>query len=108
MTKQINIFSLFVFLFLNLNAQTSLETEKIINAKDYGIYPNTFENIAPLLNKMVVEIAHFPLVKLVFEKGRYDIWPESSPKREYFISNTSTERECPSKIKTIALLFENF
>ncbi len=108
MTKQINIFSLFIFLFLNLNAQTSLETEKIINAKDYGIYPNTFENIAPLLNKMVVEIAHFPLVKLVFEKGRYDIWPESSPKREYFISNTSTERECPSKIKTIALLFENF
>ncbi len=108
MTKQINIFSLFVFLFLNLNAQTSLETEKIINVKDYGIYPNTFENIAPLLNKMVVEIAHFPLVKLVFEKGRYDIWPESSPKREYFISNTSTERECPSKIKTIALLFENF
>ncbi|RLD83756.1 MAG: right-handed parallel beta-helix repeat-containing protein, partial [Bacteroidetes bacterium] len=108
MTKQVNIFSLFVFLFLNLNAQTSLETEKIINAKDYGIYPNTFENIAPLFNKMVDEIAHFPLVKLVFEKGRYDIWPESSPKREYFISNTSTERECPSKIKTIALLFENF
>ncbi len=108
MNKQINIFLLFVFLFLNLNAQTSQETKKIINAKDYGIYPNTFENIAPLLNKMIDEIAHFPLVKLVFEKGRYDIWPEGSLQREYFISNTSTERECPSKIKTIALLFENF
>jgi hypothetical protein len=53
------------------------------------------------------EVAKYSNVKPVFENGRYDIWPEDSPKREYFISNTSTERECPSKIKTIGLLFEN-
>ena len=44
---------------------------------------------------------------MVFPKGRYDIWPENAIRKEYFISNTSTERECPSKIKTIGLLFEN-
>jgi len=108
MIKQVNIFSLFVFVFLNLNAQTSLESERIIKAKDFDIHPNTFENVAPQLSDLMIEVAKYSNVKLVFEKGRYDIWPEGSPKREYFISNTSTERECPSKIKTIALLFESF
>lgn len=44
---------------------------------------------------------------LSFEKGRYDIWPEGAIRRKYFISNTSTEQECPSKVKTIGLLFED-
>ena len=46
-------------------------------------------------------------VVLVFPKGRYDLYPDSAVKKEYFISNTSSETECPSKIKTIGLLLED-
>ncbi len=108
MIKSVPVFLLFLLVFFNITAQAPIESEKIIKAQDFGIHPNTFENIAPQLNEMIGRIAGQPNIKLVFEKGRYDIWPEGSPKREYFISNTSTERECPSKVKTIALLFENF
>lgn len=80
---------------------------KEIHLKDFGILPNTFENIALPLKKILQEVKKYNHVKLVFEKGRYDIWPEHSEQREYFISNTSTEKEVPSKIKTIGLLFEN-
>src|SRR4030095_9482035 len=41
---------------------------------------------------------------LNFPVGRYDLYPDSAAKKEYFISNTSTEQECPSKIKTIGIL----
>lgn len=44
---------------------------------------------------------------LLLENRRYDIFPDNAPERELFISNTSSESECPSKIKTIGLLLEN-
>ncbi|MDY7394510.1 right-handed parallel beta-helix repeat-containing protein [Aureibaculum sp. 2210JD6-5] len=78
-----------------------------IYAKDYGIIPNTFIDIAPQLKKVYNDLGKYDAVKLIFEEGRYDIYPDQSEQREYFISNTSTEKEVPSKIKTIALLFEN-
>ena len=80
---------------------------KVIHAEDFGIIPNTFENMAPKLKTLSQEISEHDTVKLEFLKGRYDIWPEGSEQREYFITNTSTEKEVPSKIKTIGLLFEN-
>src|SRR6185312_12410919 len=43
----------------------------------------------------------------VFPKGRYDFWPQAAETRNYYISNTSSEAECPSKLKQIGLLFEN-
>jgi hypothetical protein len=43
---------------------------------------------------------------LVIPHGRYDLYPDSAIKKTYFISNTSSETECPSKVKTIGLLFE--
>src|SRR5882757_213606 len=45
-------------------------------------------------------------VVLVFPKGRYDLFADSAVKKEYFISNTSSETECPSKVKTIGILLE--
>src|SRR5258708_19055428 len=44
---------------------------------------------------------------LVFPKGRYDLYADSAVKKEYFISNTSSETECPSKVKTIGILLED-
>lgn len=46
-------------------------------------------------------------VVLVFPRGRYDLFADSAVKKEYFISNTSSEEECPSKWKTIGILLED-
>ena len=80
----------------------------VINAVDYGIKPNTYENISPQLRELTKAASKQTPVKIVFEPGRYDIWPEGAVKQEYYISNTSTEEEAPSKIKTIGLHFDGF
>ncbi|MCF0175567.1 MAG: right-handed parallel beta-helix repeat-containing protein [Bacteroidales bacterium] len=43
---------------------------------------------------------------VTFEPGRYDFWPEDAVRRDIFISNTSSEVECPSKEKVIGVLIE--
>lgn len=82
--------------------------ETIIEAETFGVIPNTSEDMASHLNTLIKEASKYTNVTIVFQKGRYDIWPEHSQKRDYFISNTSSEIESPSKTKTIALLFEDF
>ncbi|MBA6152807.1 right-handed parallel beta-helix repeat-containing protein [Gelidibacter maritimus] len=82
------------------------EHKKLIKAEDFGIIPNTSKDMAPFFNDLIQEVSKFSNVTIKFQEGRYDFWPEHSPKREYFISNTSSEIECPSKTKTIALLLE--
>ncbi|MFD1163215.1 alpha-1,3-galactosidase-related protein [Hwangdonia seohaensis] len=80
----------------------------IIKAEKFGVIPNTSKDMAPFLNDLIKEASKYANVTIEFQKGRYDVWPEHSPKRDYFISNTSSEIECPSKTKTIALLLEGF
>jgi len=107
MFKKINFLLIIFLLIVKVNAQTDEGNQRIIKAVDYGIVPDTGKDISTSLKTLLKEAEKYSNVKLVFQKGQYDIWPENSPKREYFISNTSTEKECPSKVKTIALLFEN-
>lgn len=45
---------------------------------------------------------------LAFETKRYDFWPDGAARRDWYISNTSSEKECPSKEKTIGILIEDF
>ena len=72
---------------------------------DFGVKPYSYENS---VTQIAIEACKQKGAKVLsFEKGRYDIWPESAMRKEYYISNTSTESECPSKIKTVGLLFEN-
>lgn len=40
------------------------------------------------------------------QKRALRLLPEDAVRKEYFITNTSTEQECPSKVKTIGLFFE--
>lgn len=77
-----------------------------VRVSDFGAYPYTYENCIVRLQEAISECKRSGARVLFFEKGRYDIWPEGAIRREYFISNTSTEQECPSKVKTIGLLFE--
>lgn len=72
----------------------------------FGAIPYSYENNVIKIQKAIEECKRVGAKVLVFEKGRYDIWPEGAIRKEYFISNTSTEQECPSKVKTVGLLFE--
>lgn len=73
---------------------------------DFGARPYSYENCVTKLQAVIAECKRTDAKVLSFSKGRYDIWPEGAIRKEYFISNTSTQEECPSKIKTIGLLFE--
>ena len=86
--------------------EDTLSRNNLINVTDYGAKPGSFEDAVPAL-KMAIEACKKDGAKrLVFPEGRYDFWPEHAEKRNYFISNTSSETECPSKLKTVGLLFE--
>lgn len=78
-----------------------------IYVRDLGAKPYTYENSVLQLQAAIEACKQHKAKVLAFDEGRYDFWPENAIRKEYFISNTSTEEECPSKIKTIGLLFEN-
>jgi hypothetical protein len=79
-----------------------------VRVADYGAAPYTYNNCTEAVQRAINACAdHTGNVVLKFEPGRYDIWPEGAVRREYFITNTSSEQECPSKVKTIGLLFDS-
>jgi hypothetical protein len=78
----------------------------VVNVTDYGAKPWSFENVVPAVKLAILACNKNTPVVLVFPRGRYDFWPEHAEQRNYFISNTSSAEECPSKLKTIGLLFD--
>lgn len=92
---------LLLFFVVSTTAQT------IINVTDYGIQPDSYEDAVPAVKKAIAGCGNGESVTLVFPKGRYDFWWQQAEERNYFISNTSTETECASKLKKSGLLFEH-
>ncbi|MBV8253341.1 MAG: right-handed parallel beta-helix repeat-containing protein [Chitinophaga sp.] len=80
--------------------------QRIINVTSYGLHPDSFEDASPLIQNAIEAIGGEDSIILFFPKGRYDFWPQLASERNFFISNTSSEEECPSKRKKIGLLFE--
>lgn len=71
-----------------------------------GIRPNTYANCVAQVQEALRQCRQRHCRVLRFEAGRYDFWPEGASRRELFVSNTSSETECPSKEKVIGLLLE--
>ena len=99
-----------LFLFLNLivffvvpgNAQMANR----ISVADYGAVPDSRKDaVMPIINA-IKACKNNKASVLFFPKGRYDLYAKDAVQKEYFISNTSTVTECPSKIKTIGMLLE--
>ena len=86
----------------SVKGQSSRDT---VYVSDY-VKPNTYENCVEGIQQAIEACKNRGAKVLSFDRGRYDIWPEKAIRKEYFISNTSTEQECPSKIKTVGLLFD--
>ena len=78
-----------------------------VRVSEFGLRPYTFTNAGPAIRSALEACRERNARVLLFDSGRYDIWPEGAERREWFISNTSTEKECPSKVKTIGVLIEN-
>jgi len=74
---------------------------------DFNICPDTGEDVTAAFRNMLDECRSKGIDTLKLDPGRYDFWPENAVRREIFISNTSDEQECPSKVKTLGLLIEN-
>lgn len=87
--------------------RTSCLHAQVVNVTDFGAKPNSFMDATESVKQAIDACRDKPGANLVFPKGRYDFWPDKAEAREYFISNTTTEEECPSKVKTIGMLFEN-
>jgi hypothetical protein len=79
-----------------------------VHVADFGAKPYTYTNSVECVQRAIdsVRFHNGKKVVLKFEPGRYDIWPEGAARHEYFITNTSSEEECASKVKTIGLLFD--
>ena len=97
-----------ILIFLSLIGIPILgQSKDTIHVSDFGIVPNSYENSVEKLQAAIRACKEQKAKVLAFSKGRYDFWPEGAVRKEYFITNTSTEEECPSKIKTIGLFFED-
>lgn len=68
--------------------------------RQFGIEPNTNENISPLIQKAIetikAEAKPEDNITLQFSKGRYDFHPEGASTREYYISNH--DQDNPKKV----------
>lgn len=97
----------FLLFFLWAFASLQAQQKDTVYVSDYGILPYTYENQTQRMRTVIDDCKKLNAKVLIFEKGRYDFWPEHAARKEFFITNTSTEQECPSKIKTIGLFFED-
>jgi hypothetical protein len=81
--------------------------QKVIYASEYGVKPNTQQDMALPIRKALDACQKMHAQKLILPQGRIDIWSNDAEKRTLYLSN-STENDTLSKIKSIAFLLENY
>lgn len=81
-------------------------TKDTVWVSDFGARANSFENSVTAIQQAIAHCKTTGAKVLAFPKGRYDIWSDGAIRREYFISNTANEQDCPSKIKTVGILLD--
>lgn len=93
--QRILFLTLFIFAGFSVNAQ---DTFRII---DYGVKPGSRVNAVQAVQKALEECRKSDNPVLVFEKGRYDFWPQHSVEKVYYESNTYdvNPKRCPIYIE---------
>ena len=80
----------------------SCSNEKVYHASDFGIIPNTGEDMTQEIVKAIETIkserAGDPAV-LLFEAGEYDFYPDSANVREYYVSNH--DQDNPKRVAVV-------
>ncbi len=96
----------FIFAFAVTSAFSVAATPSdTIREIGFGCRTGTYVNSVTAIQAAIDSCRSVPGAVLLFEPGRYDIWPEGAKRKEIYISNTSSEIECPSKVKTLGLHF---
>ena len=102
------IFYLIVFVMFVAHASVMrAEQRDTVNVAEFGIIPNTYENQSARMRQAIDAYKACGAKVLKFSEGRYDFWPEGAMRKELYVSNTSTEQECPDKTKVIGIWAEN-
>lgn len=96
-----------VLLVLALVSEVPAQASLPILVTDFGAQPDSHKDATAAFQRAIGACRHSANPVLVIPHGRYDLYPDSAIKRSYFITNTSSETECPSKVKTIGLLFDS-
>ena len=77
-----------IFFLILLGLGISSFAQDTISIADFGLKPNTRENVMPFVNKAMDALKNGQNNVLIFPKGRYDFWPHHCIEKEYFESNT--------------------
>lgn len=83
-----------------------ISARNVVDATEFGVYPDTYRNCVEEIRSAIDYCREHPSTTLRFQPGRYDIWPDGAVKKEVYISNTSSESQCPSKVKTFGILLD--
>ena len=98
MNKLNFLLTVIYFLMITACSQHVVFTVKV---SDYGLKPGTGENAIPAIIKALNECKKHPGSLLIFDKGRYDFWIDSTHTRVYYESNTTNDAP-----KNLAILLE--
>ena len=82
--------TIFIFAAIAALMAVSCGGGKIYYAKDFGIIPNTGEDVTQLVRQAIEQIRAErgdKAATLVFESGEYDFFPENANQKVYYISN---------------------
>ncbi len=77
---------LFIFLFIQISAQSF--AQDTIRLSTFGLKPNSRVNAVSFINKALA-LTKSKSTVLLFEKGRYDFWPDEATRKNYYESNTT-------------------
>jgi hypothetical protein len=91
---------------LSQPSQSPAQAGSPILVTRFGAQPDSHKDATAAFQRAISACRKLANPILIVPHGRYDLYPDSAIKKTYFISNTSSESECPSKVKTIGLLFE--
>ena len=96
----------FIAFLMSLLAVVGLRAEKVYEASAFGIEPGTGADVAGLVDKMLAQVkaeAAGKPVTIRFAEGRYDFYPESAARREYYISNHDQHKD-----RAVGIAIEGF
>ncbi len=91
---------------LALRSDIPAQASRPVLVTRFGAQPDSRKDATTAFQRAINACKRLTNPVLVIPHGRYDLYPDSAIKKAYFITNTSSETECPSKVKTIGLLFE--
>ncbi len=97
----------FTILFFLFCGYFTTKAQTKIDVSGYGVTPNNFSDATVGVRKAIEATRNQSNSILSFPEGRYDFWPDDAEENIYYITNTTTEAEYPSKKQRAGLYFKD-